>query len=97
MTIDDKISDEKVQYDINREIAKISKFSSDKIDKYEFLTGEKILPSDQSRIVEKAKLTYSPLGKAFENQIKTTEDQRVKQVEVLKALKSKENQEIESS
>ena len=66
MTIDDKIKDEKLQYDINREAEKISVLSSGKIDMYEYLTGEEILPSDQSRIIEKAKLTYSPLGKAFE-------------------------------
>ena len=46
MTIYDKISDEKLQYDINRGVAKISALSSGKIDKYEFLTGEEILPSD---------------------------------------------------
>ena len=66
MTIDDKIRDEKLQYNINREAAKISALSSGKIDKYEYLTGEEILPSDQSRIIEQAKFTYSPLGKAFE-------------------------------
>ena len=75
MTTDDKIRDEKLQYDINREAAKISALSSGKIDKYEFLTGEVILPSDQNRIIEQAKFTYSPLGKAFGNQVKTIEDQ----------------------
>ena len=39
MTIDDKVKDEKLQYDINREPAKISALSSGKIDKYEYLTG----------------------------------------------------------
>ena len=71
MTIDEKIKDEKLRYDINREVAKILALSSGKIDKYEYLTGEKILPSDQSRIIEQAKFTYSPLGKAFGKQIKT--------------------------
>ena len=75
MTIDDKIRDEKLQYDINREAAKISALSSGKIDKYEYLTIEEILPSLQSRIIEQAKFTYSPLGKALEKQIKTIEDQ----------------------
>ena len=51
MTVDDKIRGEKLQYDINREAAKISASSSGKIDKYEFLTGEEILPSNQSRII----------------------------------------------
>ena len=75
MTIDDKIKDEKLQYDINREAAKISALSSGKIDKYEYLTGEEILPSDQSRIIEQAKFTYSLLGRTFEKQIKTIEEQ----------------------
>ena len=39
-----------------------------KVDKYEYLTGGEILPSDESRIIEQAKFTYSPLGKAFEKQ-----------------------------
>ena len=75
MTIDDKIIDEKLRYYINRDAAKISALSSGKIDKYECLTGEEILPSDQSRLIEQAKFTYSPLGKAFEKQIKTIEEQ----------------------
>ena len=56
MTIDDKIRDEKLQYDINRKAAKISVLSSGKIDKYEYLTGEEILPSDQRRLIGQAKL-----------------------------------------
>ena len=47
MTINDQIKDEKLQYDINREAAKISALSSGKLHKYEFLTGEDILPSNQ--------------------------------------------------
>ena len=74
MTIDDNIKDEKLQYDINREAAKMSALSSGKFNKYEYLTGEKILPSDQSKMIEEAKFTYSPLGKTFEKQIKTIED-----------------------
>ena len=66
MTIDGKIEDEKIQYDINREAAKKSASSSGKIDKYEHLAGEEI--SDQSEIREQAKFTYSPLGKAFQKQ-----------------------------
>ena len=50
MTIDDKITDEKLRCDIDREAAKITALSSEKIDKYEYLTGEEILLSDQSRI-----------------------------------------------
>ena len=75
MTIDDQIRDEKLQYDINREAAKISALSSNKIGKYEYLTGEEILPSNQKQIIEQAKFTYSSLGKALEKQIKKIEDQ----------------------
>ena len=91
MTIDDKIKYEKLQYDINREAAKISALSSGKIDKYEYLTGKEILLFDQSRIIEQAKFTYSPLSKAFGKQIKTIEDQGIKQVEALKALQQEED------
>ena len=84
MRIDDQIREEKLQHDINREAAKISALSSGKIDKYECLTGEEILPSNQQQIIEQAKFNYSPLGKAFEKQIKTIEDPREKQVETLK-------------
>ena len=87
MTIEDQIKDEKLQYDINREAAKISALSSGKIDKYEYLTGEEILPSNQRQIIEQAKFTYSPLGKAFEKQTKTIEDQGKKQVKAIQDKK----------
>ena len=90
MTINNQIKDEKLQYDINREAAKISALSSGKLHKYEYLTGEDILPSNQQQIIEQAKFTYSPLGKAFEKQIKTIEDQGKKQVDAIKNLKPKE-------
>ena len=75
MTIDDKIRDEKLQYDINRKAAKISALSSNKIHKYEYLTGEDILPLSNQQIIEQARFTYFPLGKAFEKQMKTIADQ----------------------
>ena len=56
MTTDDKIRDEKLQYDVDREAAKISALSSGKIDKYEYLTSEELLPPYQSRIIEQTKL-----------------------------------------
>ena len=90
MTINDQIREEKLQYDINREAAKISALLSGKIHKYEYLTGENILPSNQQQIIEQAKFTYSPLGKAFEKQIKTIQGQGQKQVDALKDLKPKE-------
>ena len=90
MTIDDQIRDEKLQYDINREAAKISALSSGKIRKYEYLTGEDILPSNQQQIIEQAKFTYSPLEKAFEKQTKTMENQGEKHVKALEDQKLKE-------
>ena len=89
MTINDQIRDEKIQYDINREAAKISALSLGKIRKYECLTGEDILPTNQLQIIEQAKFTYSPLGKVFKKQIKTIEDQEQKQVDALKVLEPK--------
>ena len=67
MIINDQINDEKLQYDINREAAKILVLSSGKVHKYEYLTGEDILPSNQQQIIEEARFTYSSLEKAFEN------------------------------
>ena len=82
--INNQIKDKKLQHDINREVAKISTLSSRKIEKYEHLTGKKILPSNQQQILEQKKITYFPLGKAFEKQIKTIEDLGEKQFEALK-------------
>ena len=75
MTIDGQIKDEKLQYNINREATKISALSSGKIRKYEHLTGEDILTSNQQQITEQAKFTDSPLGKALEKQAKMIEYQ----------------------
>ena len=63
MKIDARIRHEKLQYDIDAEAGKISPLPSDKIDKYDHLTGEEILPIDQSRVMQQANFTYSPLEK----------------------------------
>ena len=84
--INDQIKDEKLQYDINREAAKISPYHQAKFI-YKYVTGEDIWPYNQEQIIEQAKFTYSPLGKAFEKQIKTIEDQGEKQIDALKDLK----------
>ena len=52
------MKDEELQCDINREAAKVSALSSSKIDTYEYLTGEEILPPGQSRTIEWAKFIY---------------------------------------
>ena len=87
MTNTDQIGNEKLQQDLNREAAKISALLSGKIHKYEYLTGEDIVPSNQEQIIEQAKFSYYPLGKAFEKQTKAIEDQGQKQVEALNILK----------
>ena len=91
MTINDQTKHEKLQYDINREAVKTSVLSSGKLLKYEYLTDEDILPFNQQHIIKQARFSYSPLGKAFEKQIKTIEDQGEKQVEALNTLKSHKN------
>ena len=83
MTINKQIKNEKLQYDINREGAKISALSSGKIHKYQYLTGEDILPSNQQQIIKQTRFTYFPLQKAFEKQIKTSEDQGEKQIKAV--------------
>ena len=96
MTLEDQIRNEKLQYDIDTEAAKILTLSSGKTDKYEYLTGKDILPSNQQQIIEQATFTYSPLRKAFEKQIKTIEDHGKKQIDALADLKPKEIKPIEA-
>ena len=88
MTIDDKITDGKLQYNIKKEPAQISTLSSGKIDKYEYLTGVKILPPDQRRAIEQTNYIYSPLEKAYEKQIKRIEHAAEKQTKYLQTLKT---------
>ena len=75
MAIDDQIKYEKRQYDINREALKILPLSLGKLEKYEYLACDELLPSNQKQIIEQAKFTYSALAKALEKQTKTIEDQ----------------------
>ena len=70
--------------------------SSGKINKYEFSAGQRKLSSDQIRIIKPAKFTFSLLVKTYEKQLKKIKDQRIKDFEPLKALKSDEFQELES-
>ena len=79
---------------INRGAAKISASSSGKINKYEYLSGKEILPSDQRNLVEQAKFTYSSFGKALKKQTKTMKDQGEKQI---KAVEDHGKQLVESN
>ena len=88
MAIDDNIGDEKLQYDINGAAAKISSLWSGNIDRYEYITGEQILPFNQSRMIEQANFSYSSLAKAFEKQTKKTKktNKQKNHVDRLKSL-----------
>ena len=57
MTTDDKIRDKKLQYDFERKAARILALLPGRLDKYEYLTGEEVLPLNQSRVKEQAKFT----------------------------------------
>ena len=65
MAINDQIRDEKLQFDINRKTAKISALSSGNIKKYEYLTSENILPSNQQQIIEQVKIYLFSFEKRF--------------------------------
>ena len=96
MAINDKTRGEILHHNINIETAKISALSSGKTDKYELLADEEILPPNQRRLIEKAKFASGPLGKAFEKQTKTIEEQRKKQFEALEFLDPENNQKLKS-
>ena len=80
MEIGDKIKNKNLQSDINREVRKTSALSSCKTDKYKHLAGKKVLLSDQRRVIEQAKFTYSQLGKALKIETKAIENQGEKQM-----------------
>ena len=84
MAIDNKFIDKKL-HDINREAAKIPALSTERIDQFEYLTSEEILPPAQSRMIEQANFTYSPLGKTFEKQIKANENKEENQTKTIES------------
>ena len=76
MIIDDKIRDEKSQYDINRAAAKVSVLSSDKIDRYEYQTNEEILPPQQHKLIEHAKFLIHHLERPPKNKERLLKSRR---------------------
>ena len=58
-----KILKNEAQYDLDRKAAKISAFSSNNLNKYQYLTGEDLGLNPST--TEQAKLEYTPLGKIF--------------------------------
>ena len=86
MTIDDQIKDEKLQCDIKREAAKISALSSGKIEKYEYLTGKEILPSNQKQIIDQVNLLTYLLDRLLKNkqiQLKIKGKSKSKQLKIM--------------
>ena len=72
--LDDKIKANKAQYDLDRETAKISALSSGKLEKYEYLTGEKL--RYKADVIQKAEFEYSPLGKVFNKELDESEKKK---------------------
>ena len=83
MKIEDKIRNEKLQYDANREETTILALTSGKIDQHGFLTSEEILPFDQT----KSQIQLFPSENVLEKRTKITEDPERKQIKALKFLK----------
>ena len=88
MAIEDKIRDEKLQYDINIQAAKVSSLSYGKVDKYEYCADEEILPSDQKRVIEQAKFTYYPPVKHLKNKQKQLEFKEKNKKRLLKSMRN---------
>ena len=88
MCNDDMFRDEKLQLDINKEAAKKLRLLSGKLDKYDYLKREEILPSDKRRLIEQAKFTYFAQRKTFEKQIETIGDQRNEQIKTIEDIKT---------
>ena len=88
--LDRKIKQNEEQYDLDREAAKILAFSSNNLDKYEYLTGEDL--GLKPSTVEQAKFEYSPLGKLF-NKGLSEEDKKEGLFKRLKNIEDK-NEEL---
>ena len=72
--LDRKIKENEAQYDLDSKAAKISAFSSENLDKYEYLTGEDL--SYKPSTVDQANFDYSPLSKLFNRRLKEGEKKR---------------------
>ena len=83
MTIDEKIRDEKLQYDINRKAAKISAYLLEILINIYILQVNKYYLSIIKEVIEQARFTFSHISKVFEKQIKTIEDQGEKHIKAI--------------
>ena len=76
-TINNKFGRNKAQHNLDRQTTKISTLSSGNVRKYDFLTGNDVLP--QKDLLEKAatmkRFEYSPLGKELKKQTSVAEKQ----------------------
>ena len=73
--LDNKITSNQAQYDLDRQNSKISALNSGELDKYKYLTGEDL--GYKPDVVQKAKLEYSPLGQVFNKGLDSNEKQKV--------------------
>ena len=64
-TIDNKVKQNKAQYNLDNQTAKISALSSGNVSKYEFLTGRDVSPEKDllKKVATMKRFEYSPLGK----------------------------------
>ena len=91
--LDRKIKQNEPQYDLDREAAKISAFSSNNLDKYEYLTGEDL--DLKPSTVEQAKFEYSPLGKIF-NKSLSEEDKKEGLSKRIKNIEGKNEEQLKA-
>ena len=91
--LDDKIKATKAQYNLDRDTAKIFALSSDKLEKYEYFTGEDL--GYKPNVVQKAKFEYFPLGKALNKGLDES-DEKEGLLKRLKNIEGKSEQQLEA-
>ena len=91
--LDQKIMQNEAQYDLDRKAAIISVYSSNELDKYEYLTGEDL--NLKPSTVEQAWFEYSPLCKCLNRGLKE-EDKKEGLLKRLKNIKDKSGEQLEA-
>ena len=93
--LDNKIRQNKANYELYRKNAKLSALSSGKLDKYEYLTGEDL--GYRPDPVQKAKFEYSPLGQVFNKGLDFSEKQEglLKRLKILRAIEGRKDNQVD--
>ena len=75
--INNKIKQNKAQYNLDRQTANISALSSGNVSKYKFLIGNDVLPEKDllAKAAALKRFEYLPLGKEFKKQTSVAEKQ----------------------